>query len=290
MKIVLGPASRDLGIRVAKLMKGKVVDVKSKTFPDGETYVRLLGDVKGEDVAIIQTTAPSQDKRIIELFLLIDAVKDLGAKSITTVVPYLAYARQDRRFLKGEALSLSTIIGILNNLGIDKFITFNVHEEQSIGEFSMEAKNLSAIAELAKYFKRKGLGGPLAFAPDQGAIEIVKEASGVLGGGYGWIVKKRDKETGEIRLEEKRIDVKNRNVIVFDDIISTGGTMASVIKMLAEQGAAGVYAACVHPLLIGEAIGKIMLSKARGIVGTDCVQSPVSVVSVAPLIAKELGS
>ncbi|HID90611.1 TPA: ribose-phosphate diphosphokinase [Candidatus Bathyarchaeota archaeon] len=288
MIIIPGPASRKLGQRVAELLGVDTVGVKSKVFPDGEVYLRLLGDVKGEDVAVIQTTAPPQDTNLIELFLLVDAANDLGAKRVTAVVPYLAYARQDRRFLDGEAVSVNTVIRILNSLGIDEFITFNVHAEHILEKFEMPARSLSAVPLLAEYLRERGLGGAMSFAPDKGAIGMARRASDVLKGGYGWIMKERDRETGELRLKAARLDVKGKRVVVFDDIISTGGTVALAVKTLVEQGAESVYAACVHPLLVGDALPKIIMSKARGVVGTDCIPSPVSAVSVAPLIAEAL--
>jgi len=286
--VIPGPASQDLGRKVADMLKSKIVSVVFKTFPDGESYLRLDGNVKGEEVVIVQTTGPPQDVRIMQLFLMVDAAKDLGAERVIAVVPYLAYARQDKRFLPGEAISIETFIKLIEASGIDQFLTVNIHEEGVLKKFSVPAENLSAMTLLAEYFKKKGLTKAFSLAPDRGALELAKEADKVLNGGCGWLQKERDRLTGEIRVEEKRLDIKGRDVIVFDDIISTGGTTAAAVKMLKEQGARKVYAACAHPLLVGEAQKKIMQSGAEEIVGTDCVPSPVSVVSVAPLIAEAL--
>ncbi|KPV64185.1 MAG: Ribose-phosphate pyrophosphokinase [Candidatus Bathyarchaeota archaeon BA2] len=288
MIVIPGPASQDLGRKVADTLKSRTVPVVFKTFPDGESYLRLDGNVTGEEVVIVQTTGPPQDVHIMQLFLMVDVAKDLGAKKVTVVVPYLAYARQDKRFLPGEAISIETFIKLIEASGIDRFLTVNIHEEGVLNKFSVPAENLSAMTLLAEYFKKKGLTGAFSLAPDQGALELVKEADKVLNGGCGWLRKERDRLTGEIGVEEKKFDIRGRDVIVFDDIISTGGTIAAAVKMLKEQGARKVYAACAHPLLVGEAQKKIMQSGAEEIVGTDCVPSPVSVVSVAPLIAEAL--
>lgn len=288
MIMVPGPASQELGRKVADILKSRIVSVIFKTFPDGEFYLRLDGDVKGEEVVIVQTTGPPQDRHILQLFLMVDAAKNLGAKRVTAVVPYLAYARQDKRFLPGEAISIETLIRLIEASGTDRFLTVNIHEEGVLKKFSVPAENLSAITLLAEHFKKKGLTGAFSLAPDKGALELAKEADKVLDGGCGWLQKERDRLTGEIRVEEKRFNVEGRDVIVFDDIISTGGTIAAAVKMLKTQGARRVYAACVHPLLVGEAQRKIMEGGVEEIVGTDCVPSPVSVVSVAPLIAGAL--
>ena len=290
MIVVPGPASQDLGRKVAEMLKSRVVSVVFKIFPDGESYLRLDGDVKGEEVVIVQTTGPPQDAHIIQLFLMTDAAKDLGAERVTAVVPYLAYARQDERFLPGEAISIETFIKLIEASGTDRFLTVNIHKEDVLKRFSIPAENLSAITLLAEYFKNKGLVGAFSLAPDKGALEMAKEADKILNGGCGWLRKERDRLTGEIRVEAKKFDIEGRDVVVFDDIISTGGTIAAAVEMLKIQGANRVYAACAHPLLVGEAQRKIMQSGAEEIVGTDCVPSPLSVVSVAPLIAATLAN
>ncbi len=288
MIVVPGPASQDLGRKVAEMLKSKIVSVVFKAFPDGEYYLRFDGDLKGEEVVIVQTTGPPQDAHIMQLFLMVDAAKDLGAERVTAVVPYLAYARQDKRFLPGEAISIETLIKLIEASGTDRFLTVNIHEKTVLEKFSIPTKNLSAITLLAEYFKNKGLAGAFSLAPDKGALELAKEADRVLDGRCGWLQKVRHRLTGEIRVEERRFDIEGKDVIVFDDIVSTGGTIAAAVKMLKTQGAKRVYAACVHPLLVGEAQRKIMQGGAEEIVGTDCVSSAVNVVSVAPLIVEAL--
>jgi ribose-phosphate pyrophosphokinase len=286
--VVLGPASQDLGRKVAGMLKSRIVSVIFKTFPDGESYLRLDGDVKGEEVVIVQTAGPPQDVHIMQLFLMVDAAKDLEAERVTAVVPYLAYARQDTRFLPGEAISIETFIKLIEASGTDRFLTVNIHKEGVLKKFSIPAENLSAITLLAEHFKNKGLAGAFSLAPDKGALELAKEADRVLDGGCGWLLKERHRLTGEIRVKEKKFNIEGRDVIVFDDIISTGGTIAAAVKMLKTQGAKRVYTACAHPLLVGKAQRKIMQGGAEEIIGTDCVPGPVSVVSVAPLIAEAL--
>jgi ribose-phosphate pyrophosphokinase len=286
--VIPGSASQKLGQKIAELLGAEVAPVLFKRFPDGESYIRLNVDVNGEKVAIVQTTSPPQDTNLVQLLLMIDAARDLGAREIVAVVPYLAYARQDKRFLSGEAVSIETVIKLLEASGTDELLTVNTHEEDVLKKFRVPAENLSAITLLAEHFKKRGLTEAFSLAPDRGASELAKEAAEILGGGYGWLRKERDRLTGDISVEEKRLDVKDKDAVVFDDIISTGGTVATAVEILKQQGAKKVYAACAHPLLIGEAQKRIMQSGAYGIVGTDCVPSSVSAVSVAPLIADAL--
>ena len=288
MILIPGPASQSLGKKVAEILNARIVPVNLKTFPDGEYCLRFEGDLKDEEVIVVQTTGPPQDTNIMQLLLMLDTAKDLGAKKVTAVVPYLAFARQDKRFLQGEVVSAETLVKLIEACGTDRFITVNIHAENTLKRFSVPTENLSAITLLAEHFKSRGLGGAFSLSPDKGAIKLAEETDRILGGGCGWLRKERDRYTGEIQVEEKSLNVEGRDVIVFDDIISTGGTIARAVKMLKTQGARRVYASCVHPLLIGEAKKKITESGAEEIVGTDSIPSSVRTVSLAPLIAEAL--
>jgi ribose-phosphate pyrophosphokinase len=290
MIIIPGPASQELGKKIAEQLKAKTVTVVFKKFPDGESYIRLEGEVKNKEVVIVQTTCPPQDTNLFQLFLIADTAKDIGAKKVTAVIPYLAYSRQDKRFLPGEASSTETVARLLKESGIDELVTVNAHDQKVLSKFPFPADSVSAIPLLAEHFKTKGLQGAFALAPDEGAKEYALAAAKVLNGGHGWRHKERDHYTGAISFRDEKFDVKDKDAIIFDDIISTGGTTTEAVKMLKAQGARRVYSACVHPLLIGEAEKKIMGNGASEIVGTDCVPSRVSKVSVAPLIAKALAS
>jgi ribose-phosphate pyrophosphokinase len=286
--VVLGPASQNLGKKIAEILNARIVPVNIKSFPDGEYCLRFEGDLKGEEVVVVQSTGPPQDTNIMQLLLVIDALRDLGAEKVTAVVPYLAFARQDKRFLPGEAVSVSTFVKLIEACGTERFLTVNIHAKDILKRFSIPTENLSAITLLAQHFKTQGLDGAFSLSPDKGAIGLAEEADQVLGGGCGWLRKERNRFTGEIQIEEKSLNVEGRDVIVFDDIISTGGTIATAVKMLKAQGARRVYAACVHPLLIGEAKKKISQNGAEEIVGTDSIPSSVRTVSLAPLIAEAL--
>lgn len=288
MIVVPGPSSEKLGREVATRLKAHVVSVEFKRFPDGESYIRFDGKVENEDVIIVQTTGPPQNENLIQLFLMADNAKDLGAKSITAVVPYFAYARQDTRFRVGEAFSLKTIIKLLQTCGVIKVFAVNSHNPKLLKNLSLPFEDLSAIGLLAEFFKKRGLQNALSLSLGKKGLDMAIEASKVLEGKYNSIVTQRDRITGNVTIEKKPLQVKNKDAIIFDDIISSGGTMLKAVSWVKQQGAKRVFASCVHPLLIGNVKEKILKSGADDVVGTDTVPSQVSVVSIAPLIVQAL--
>lgn len=288
MKIVLGPASVELGEKISQLTSIPIVPVASKSFPDGESYIRLEGNVQDEHVVVVQTTCIPQDSRLMQLAFMAAAAKRNNARKVTAVVPYLAYARQDKIFLSGENVSIEIVAQMLKAAGVDALVTVNVHAESALSKFPFPAKTLSAIPLLAEYFTKKGIKKAFALAPDKGAMYIAEQARAVLGGEAGHLEKQRDRYTGQTNQTGKGLNVKGQTVIIFDDIISTGGTIVGATEILRELGATHIYTACVHGLLIGDAEKRILDAGVEEIVATDSVPSRVSKVSLAPLIAKAL--
>jgi len=288
LTVIPGPASVKLGREIAARIKAKVVPVEFKRFPDGESYIRFDGNVENEDVIIVQTTSPPQNENMIQLLFMVDNAKDMGAKSITAVVPYFAYARQDSRFRPGEALSIKTIVTLLKTCGVSRIIAVNSHNPAILKTLPVPIEDLSAISLLAQHFKKQGFKNAFSLSLGKKGLDMAVEASKELEGKCDYIPTQRDRISGNVTIETKPLPVKNIDVVIFDDIISSGGTMIKAVTWVKEQGAKRVYAACVHPLLIGDVKEKILKSGADGIAGTDTVPSSVSVVSVAPLIVQTL--
>lgn len=294
MIVLPGPASIELGERIAEGLGTAPRPVDHRVFPDGESYIKIYPDLKGETVVIVQTTAPSQDQRLMQLFMMVRTAKELGAARVICVVPYLAYSRQDKRFLEGEAYTLDLVLKMMSDLGVDELIVADVHSKASLdkinAEYMIEIHNLSGAPLLAEYLKENGFDDAYSLSPDKGAIHLAQAADVVLGGGYGYFEKVRDLRTGEIEMKVKDLDVSGRKAVVFDDIISSGGTMARAIEGLKGQGAEKVAAACTHALFMGEAGERIRKAGADIVVFTDSVETDTEGVTltIAPLVVRAL--
>jgi len=289
MIISPGPASVVLGEAIAKELGLEPQLLSHCLFPDGETYIRFPESVKGEVVVLVQTTAPNPDRKLMQLLFMARTAKDLGAERIIAVIPYLAYARQDKRFLEGEAMSFDIVLGLLESAGVNDTVLIDVHNETALEtideEHEMRVHNLTAIYYLADYMKENSYEGAYSLSPDLGRSELVEKVSKVMGGGYSFFMKVRDRYTGKTTMKVKNLDLEGRDVVIFDDIISSGGTMARAIQGLKEQGAGKVAAVCTHALPVPGANEKLKNAGADKIVATDSVESIFETISVAKLVA-----
>ncbi|MBS3817008.1 MAG: ribose-phosphate diphosphokinase [Candidatus Thermoplasmatota archaeon] len=276
--LVEGPASRELCDKISEQTGKETVKVKSKVFPDGEIYVKLKGDVEGKNCTVVQTTYPNQ--HLLELYMIQDALKENGAASIDVMVPYYAYARQDKIFEEGEPISARAFAKRIE-MDADNFYSIDLHSEKIVDFFDIPAENLSAMPLLARYSKEKD--PDILFSPDEGGVERVKKAAEELQMQWDYLEKTRiDANTVEIK--PKNIDVGGKSVVILDDIIATGGTMTEAAKQLKKAGAEEVHAGCTHGLFAGDAVEK--LEKAcDSVFCTDTIEQEKSQVSVAPLFA-----
>lgn len=278
----------ELGKKIATNLNAKFSIIESKIFPDGENYIRFLDNIADEKVIIIQSCFPEQDKKLVELFMILDSAKDLKAKEVMAVVPYLAYSRQDKSFLNGEAVSIKTIVKLIEASGANAFITVDIHEKRILELFNIIAINMMAMPEIGNYLKMQSLTKPYVIAPDKGALYQAEEVAKVLETDYTFFSKKRDRKTGEVQTSIKDVDVEGRDVVIVDDIISTGGTIANVARIVKQQGANNIIAACTHPLLLNDARNKLSDAGIDRIIGTDSIVSDVSSVTCANIIADAL--
>ena len=289
MLIFGGSASEVLAIRVAREVGQDVSRLEVKKFPDGEKYIRVLDDVAGKDVLVIQSIYHKPDEYLLELLFLVNTLKDLEARRVVAVVPYFAYARQDQRFNPGESVSFKIVTELIEYAGVDEIYTIDMHLHHvpDISRiFKIPAHNLSATPLLAKYVKENfTLRNPLVIGPDEEARQWASIAAKELSTDYDVLEKRRlGPERVEIKLKE--LNARNRDIVVIDDIISTGGTIVEAIRGLKKEGASNIVVACTHPILVGNALTKIYQAGAHSLIGTDTIPSPIGYVSISPLIAE----
>ncbi len=285
--VTSGSSSKTLAWRTAQALNAEYLDTEVKMFPDGELYVRFLDDVSGKDLVVVQSMGHKPNQYLIELFLMLDALKDLKARKVIVVTPYFAYARQDERFKPGEAISLQTIARLIEVAGADHIFTIDSHRHRVIDVAKLTKIPLidvSAMGVLAKHVTSTfDLHNPAVIGPDAEAEAWAKIAADTINADYDALEKKRfDAETVEVR--PRKLDVKERDVLIVDDIISTGNTIIKAIEVLKQHGARDIYVGCAHPLLVKNALIRILQAGARYVVGTDTVSSPIGLVSVAPVI------
>lgn len=291
MIILGGTPSKELARRVAEQMGERWVDVEVKRFPDGEKYVRIVGEVRGESSVVVQSMYHTPDEYLVEFLLIADNLKSLGAKSVVAVFPYMAYARQDERFKPGEAISFMTVAKLVRGVGVDRVLTIDSHRHRKLlvdEAFAIPVEDLTAMRLLAGFVLREAeLERPVVVGPDREAKYWARLAAESIGAEYDVLEKKR-LSAEEVEVRAVSVAVQGRDVLIADDIISTGGTIVEAVKALRRQGVRKVAVACTHPVLTQGALERIKAVGVEVVVGTDTIPGPISLVSVASVISEAL--
>ncbi|UAL07840.1 MAG: ribose-phosphate diphosphokinase [Candidatus Methanogranum gryphiswaldense] len=282
MIVIGGSSSRDLAKETASIIGCPYVQSASMRFPDGECYVRIDSESLDDDVVIIQNTYP--DTSMIEMFLLQNAVRNMGARSITIVIPYFGYARQDRIFKPGEAESAKVMCKHLN-LYCDRVLTIDLHKESTLDHFTCSHKDLKAAAAIADYFSKKNID--LVLSPDVGAAGRAKDVGERMGVQYDHLEKTR-LSGFEVRIAPAKMDCSGKNVLIIDDMISTGSTIVAAKQALVEAGAKSVSVACTHGVFVSNALEKLRGNSLDVVMCCNTIENSASLISVAPIVAKAL--
>lgn len=297
MKIVFGGTcsnSINVAEELARALDADLGGLEVKRFPDEETYVRILNDVKGKHVIYVQSTAPPQDTCLVELFITLDTFRRLKAKRIDVIIPYLAYARQDKEFKRGEAISARTVAKILNAIRVDRLYTLDVHLYRRLGPFSLygvKAYNLSAGRALARYVKSNlGIEAPATIIPDRGHTPLADMIRDIVGDHFVFLRKRRKTGWEYPKIYEKTADLQRKDVVIFDDILGTGGTILKATLFALAKGAKRVVVAVTHALFIDNARERLREAGVSQIVTTDSILQPESVIPIAPIMAEYLKS
>jgi len=281
--IVSGSTAQAFAAALADATGRDLAAVEYERFPDGELQASLA-DFAAEEAVVVGSTVSSDAH--VELLQLQDAVREAGATEVTTVVPYMGYARQDRAFTEGEPVSARAVARAIST-GTDRVLTVNPHETAVCDFFTVPAEPVDAAGQLAEPLPE--LTDPLFLSPDEGAIDLASTTRDAYGrGATDYFEKERDYDTGTVAIEPSDAAVADRDVVLVDDIVATGSTMSESIAVLTDRGAARVFVTCVHPMLAADARTKLERAGTTAIFGTDTIERPVSAVSAAPAVADRL--
>ncbi len=280
MYVISGSTHQRLGASLAEEMDAEFCGVVNRHFPDGERYIRILMDVDGQDVVVVQNTFP--DKKIVELLLILQAVREAGAKTVTCVIPYMGYSRQERVFQSGEARSAKAIAGVIGSM-CDRIFTINVHTPAVLDFFGCEAQDINGFSEVVRYLK--GFKPDMVVAPDEGAKDRCTLAANMLKVPVH-IMKKVRIDGRTVETTSGPVEVKGCTAVILDDIISTGGTIATAANILRNGGADRILAACTHGLFIEDAANRLRVCD--DILSSDTLEGVYTRFSVAPAIANAL--
>lgn len=283
MKIIGGISSQSVSKRISDLLDIPIAATEYKTFPDGEKYCRILDCIDREDVLIIQSI--SSDSDLIYLLEIIDACENLEVGKKVVLMPYFGYARQDKMFEIGEPISARVIAGLIR---ADKVYTINIHSKSVLNFFNSPVEDLNAMPLLIDHIKGMNLTDPIVIAPDEGSADTVfNTVSNYYDFDY---MEKTRISSDKVVIKPKNLDVNGRDIVIMDDMISTGGTVLETAKMLKENGANDVYAFCVHPVLVGHTLLRLYTTGIKEVISTDTIEKITSKVSIAPLVAERLKS
>ena len=296
MKILSGTSNQKLSKEICKLLKLKLVNTNIKRFSDGEIYIEINENIRGNSVFVIQSTSNPANDNLMELLLCIDALRRSSAKNITAVIPYFGYARQDRKVVPRTSISAKVVANLITNAGASRVVTVDLHAGQIQGFFDMPVDNLFTTPLFARYIKKKLKKKKLiCVSPDVGGVQRTRGLATKIKADLAIIDKRRPKP-GKSQVMNIIGDVKGKTCIIVDDIIDSGGTIINAVDALKKNGATEVYVFITHAVLSGDASSKIKKSKIKKLIITDTIDNSqkiknndkIEVLSISSLMAEAI--
>lgn len=294
MKIFGGNANPKLAKDIAKSLDVPLGDICLTRFPDGETSVQVVENIRGKDVFIVQPTCSPPNENLMELLIVIDAMRRASAARITAVVPYYGYARQDRKDQPRVPISAKLVANLLVAAGTNRLLTMDLHAQQIQGFFDIPVDHLYAAPVIVNYLRQQNLKDVVAVAPDPGGMKMAYAYSRMLNSQLAIVAKQR---RGPREVESHAVvgEVEGRTAVLLDDLITTGGTLCAAATLLKAAGARDIYAAATHAVFVPESSERLRTSKIRQIIVTDTVPLqnfmdgvPIHVLSVAQLLGEAI--
>ena len=296
MKLLSGTGNLELSKKIAQNLKLKLVNSNIKRFADGEIYVEINENIRGNSIFVIQSISTPANDNLMELLICIDALRRSSAKNITAVIPYFGYARQDRKVVPRTAISAKLVSNLITNAGAHRIVTVDLHAGQIQGFFDIPVDNLFSTPifskHIKKYISNKNI---ICVAPDVGGVERARSLGQKLNVGLA-IIDKRRPAPGKSQVMNIVGNVKGKNCLLVDDIIDSGGTIVNAAKALKEKGAKDVYVYVTHGFLSGNAVEQINNSKIKKLILTDTIDnsnkikksSKIVVLSISNLMAEAI--
>ena len=285
--VIGGGASKDLARRLARRLRAVYIETETKIFPDGESKITLQKIPKKSVILVVQSTYPPVDTNMLQALSIISQVRKISSRTYA-IIPYMGYARQDKQFLSREVITMSVVAKMLQSAGAKKVIVVDIHSNTALNHFNIPTENISAIPELAKYFKKLNLKNPLVVSPDAGGSSRSKKFASLLKSDFIVLKKHRDRKTGRVSIQTTKADVQGKDLIIVDDMISTGGSVIKAAQFLKKQKCKRVFVACTHGLLVGDAEKKIRKAGVSRIISTNTIPGNPSKVDVSEILAKSV--
>tara|TARA_Y100000294_G_scaffold33824_1_gene29344 strand:- start:5967 stop:6899 length:933 start_codon:yes stop_codon:yes gene_type:complete len=296
MKILTGNSNKQLSGKISKHLKNKLVNSSIRKFSDGEIYIEINENIRGNSIFIIQGISSPANDNLMELLLCIDALKRSSAKNITAVIPYFGYARQDRKIVPRTSISAKLVSNLITKAGADRIVTVDLHAGQIQGFFDIPVDNLFATPIFSRHIKRKiKTKNLICVAPDVGGVERARALGRKLDIGLA-IIDKRRPAPGKSQVMNVIGNVKGKTCIIVDDIIDSGGTIVNATDALIKRGAKEVHVYITHGVLSGKAVEKIKKSKINNLVVTDTIDNSdkvkksrnIEILSISNLLAEAM--
>ena len=296
MKVLAGTSNSRLCKDIARYLKLKLVNSNIKRFADGEVYIEINENIRGNSIFVVQSTSTPANDNLMELLICIDALRRSSAKNITAVIPYFGYARQDRKVVPRTAISAKLVSNLITNAGANRILSVDLHAGQIQGFFDIPVDNLFATPIFAKHIKKKmKLNNLICVSPDVGGVERTRALSRRINSSIA-IIDKRRPSPGKSEVMNIVGNVKNKNCVIVDDIIDSGGTIVNAAKALKDKGAKDVYVYITHAVLSGLAISKIEKSQIKKLITSDTIDNSkkivkckkIEIISIAPMISEAM--
>ena len=293
MKIFSGTSNPPLARSIAASIGVELGKSTVSSFPDGETFVKIEENVRGEDVFVVQSTSPPTNHHLMEMFIMMDALRRASASRITAVLPFYGYARQDRKDQPRVPITAKLVANLLVAAGANRVLTMDLHAQQIQGFFDIPVDHLYAAPVMYEYLKSKKLDDLVVVSPDVGGLKMAHAYSQVLNGGLA-IVAKRRKSADEVESIAVIGEIRGKNVLMVDDLTETAGTLSNASALLRKKGAKKVYACVSHAILNDLGIQRLRKSRIDELITTDTVLRPaidgvkITTLSVAGLLGEAI--